>query len=111
MEGTGLGHTPILTEHPGRSWLTNIKSAIGEGAVVGMASQCIYGRVHENVYKPLRMLSAAGVVYCQDMLPETAYVKLAWLLGNNSNERAKELLAKNITGEINERITFDEFLD
>lgn len=110
IEGTGLGHTPTLVEHYGRSWLPFIKSAINSGAVVGMTSQTLYGRVHTNVYKPLRLLSNAGVVFCEDLLPETAYVKLAWLLGNNSNAKAKELLDKNLAGEINSRITYDEFL-
>ncbi len=110
IEGTGLGHTPIDVAHEGRSWLPHIKSAIGESAVVGMTSQTIYGRVHPNVYAPLRVLNNAGVVFCEDMTPETAYVKLGWLLGNYDNERAKELLNKNIAGEINDRITYDEFL-
>lgn len=110
IEGTGLGHTPIDVAHEGRSWLPHIKSAVGESAVVGMTSQTIYGRVHPNVYSPLRVLKNAGVVFCEDMTPETAYVKLGWLLGNYDNEKARELLDKNMAGEINERITYDEFL-
>jgi glutamyl-tRNA(Gln) amidotransferase subunit D len=34
------------------------------------------------------------------MLPETAFVKLSWLLGNYSKKEAAELLAKNLRGEI-----------
>ncbi len=111
IEGTGLGHTPVSIEHEGRSWLPYIKRAVDGGAVVGMTSQCLYGRVHRNVYKNLRLLSNAGVVYCEDMLPETAYVKLGWLLGNYSGDRAAELLCRNVAGEINERVSIDEFLD
>jgi glutamyl-tRNA(Gln) amidotransferase subunit D len=110
LEGTGLGHMPVSTEHPGKSWLPYIKNAIGSGVVVGMTSQTLYGRVHANVYRNLRLLSNAGVVYCEDMLPETAYVKLGWLLGNNDNAAAKELLNKNLAGEITKRVNYDEFL-
>ncbi len=110
IEGTGLGHTPVSSEHSRFSWLPYIKNAIANGAVVGMTSQTLYGRVNPNVYRPLRLLSNAGVVYCEDMLPETAYVKLGWLLGNNDNKTARELLDKNLTGEIKKRINYDEFL-
>ncbi len=39
-------------------------------------------------------------MYCEDMLPETAIMKLSWLLGNYSAKEAKELLSKNLRGEI-----------
>ncbi|MGC8651782.1 MAG: Glu-tRNA(Gln) amidotransferase subunit GatD [Candidatus Micrarchaeia archaeon] len=110
IEGTGLGHTPVSTLHKGLSWLPQIKRAVESGIVVGMTSQCIYGRVNPNVYRNLRLLSNAGVVYCEDMLPETAYVKLGWLLGNHKAERARELLNKNLVGEISDRSDYDEFL-
>ncbi len=110
LEGTGLGHMPVSTEHPGKSWLPYIKNAIENGAVIGMTSQTLYGRVNANVYRNLRLLGNAGVVYCEDMLPETAYVKLGWLLGSHDNKAAKELLDKNIAGEITKRVNYDEFL-
>ena len=110
IEGTGLGHTPVSTTHRGMSWLPNIKDAVESGIVVGMTSQCLYGRVNPNVYRNLRMLSGAGVIYCEDMLPETAYVKLGWLLGNYKREEASTLLNRNLVGEIKERSMVDEFL-
>ncbi|MEM0149298.1 MAG: Glu-tRNA(Gln) amidotransferase subunit GatD [Candidatus Micrarchaeaceae archaeon] len=110
IEGTGMGHTPVSTEHEGFSWLPEIKKAIDSGIVVGMTSQCLYGRVNPNVYRNLRLLSNAGVIYCEDMLPETAYVKLGWLLGNYGAEEARELLSKNIAGEISKRSKYDNFL-
>ncbi len=110
IEGTGLGHTPVSTEHPGRSWLPYIKNAAEDGAVIGLTSQTIYGRVHGSVYKNLRLLSDAGAVFCEDMMSEVAYVKLGWLLGNHTNKDAKEMLNKNIAGEITERTSYDEFL-
>jgi len=108
LEGTGLGHAPVSTIHDHLNWLSSIKSAVDSGVVVGMASQCLYGRVNPNVYRNLRILSTAGVVYCEDMTPETAYVKLGWLLGNYSAERARDMLNKDLRGEITKRLEFDE---
>jgi glutamyl-tRNA(Gln) amidotransferase subunit D len=110
IEGTGLGHTPVSPKNEKLSWLPHIKGAIKKGLIVGMTSQCIYGRVNPNVYRNLRLVSSAGVVYCEDMTPETAYVKLGWLLGNYKPEEAQRLLSQNIAGEIKERTLYDEFL-
>ena len=110
IQGTGLGHTPTSVGHEGKSWLGHIRNAVSGGAIVGMTSQCLYGRVNSNVYKNLRLISNAGAIYCEDMLPETALVKLGWLLGNDTTEKAKGMLNKNIAGEIKERLEFDEFL-
>jgi len=110
IEGTGLGHTPVSTQHEHYSWLPNIKKAVDKGVIVGMTSQCLYGRVNPNVYRNLRLLSGAGVIYCEDMTPETAYVKLAWLLGNYDAITAKKMLNSNLTGEINSRSDYEDFL-
>jgi len=111
IEGTGLGHVPASAGHSDMLWLDHIKKAIGKGLVIGMTSQCLYGRVHKYVYRNLRLISGLGVVYCEDMLPETAYVKLGWLLGSYDGKKAAELLDKNIAGEIKERSRADEFLN
>lgn len=110
LEGTGLGNLPISIKHKGKSWHEHIKNAIENGVVIGITSQCIYGRVHPNVYRTMRIISSLGVVYCEDMLAETALVKLGWLLGNYSPQDAKELLTRNIIGEIKQRSVYDEFL-
>ncbi len=112
IEGTGLGHAPNLTESEEQSWLPEITEAIENGMIIGMTSQCLYGRVNPNVYRTLRMISKAGVVYCEDMLPEVAYVKLRWLLGNYPREKAREMLAKNLAGEITKRTEYeDDFIE
>jgi glutamyl-tRNA(Gln) amidotransferase subunit D len=110
IEGTGLGHVPASTEHADLLWLDHVKRAVEKGVVVGMTSQTLYGRVNRNVYRNLRLISDLGVVYCEDMLPETAYIKLGWLLGNYKPEEAKKLLDKNIAREIKNRSRVDEFL-
>ena len=111
IEGTGLGHAPV--DPPNRlhtEILESIKSLINSGTVVAMTSQCLFGSVHPHVYTAAINLADVGVIYCKDMLPETAFVKLAWLLGNYKKDEARELMAKNLRGEINERLMKDEFL-
>jgi glutamyl-tRNA(Gln) amidotransferase subunit D len=111
IEGTGLGHAPVSTSHQEYLWLPKIKEAADSGMVIGVTSQCIYGRVNSRVYRNLRLMSSAGAVYCEDMTPETAYVKLGWLLGNYDAAKAKELMPVNIVGEIGTRSEYDDFTD
>ncbi len=92
IEGTGLGNLPGARTHEHLSWLGKIDNAIKKGMVIGLASQCIYGRVSTNVYSKMRDISGLGVIYCEDMTSETAYVKLGWLLGNYSAKESSELL-------------------
>ncbi|MGB9732682.1 MAG: Glu-tRNA(Gln) amidotransferase subunit GatD [Candidatus Micrarchaeia archaeon] len=110
IEGTGLGHTPVSTLHKEYSWLDNVKKAVDSGMIIGITSQCLYGRVNPNVYRNLRLLSNAGAIYCEDMLPEVAYVKLGFLLGNYKKEEAKKLLNVNLAGEITKRSEVDSFI-
>ncbi|MBI4440411.1 Glu-tRNA(Gln) amidotransferase subunit GatD [Candidatus Woesearchaeota archaeon] len=102
IEGTGLGHAPVNPPH-NADLMDAIKDLIGSGTVVAMASQCIYGRVHPHVYSTAVNLRQAGVIFCEDMLPETAFIKLAWLLGNYGKKEAASLMAENLRGEISER--------
>lgn len=112
IEGTGLGHMPIneidnLTkEH--KKIFEAIKKIAARIPVV-MATQTIFGQIDMNVYSTGRKLIEAGVIgnYC-DMTAETAYIKLAWLLSNYPQEKIKEMLSKNIAGEISERIEYKE---
>ncbi len=97
IEGTGLGHTPIREND---SFIKALKELVESGCIVGITSQCLNGRVSSTVYTNLRKVAATGAMYCEDMLPETAIMKLSWLLGNYSAKEAKELLSKNLRGEI-----------
>jgi len=94
IEGTGLGHA-------GSYAFKAIQNAIEQNVIVGMTSQCIWGRVNMNVYNQGRDLLALGVIPLEDMLPETATVKLMWIFGQTKNtEEAKKLLKTNIADEI-----------
>ncbi|MFC1705099.1 Glu-tRNA(Gln) amidotransferase subunit GatD, partial [Nanoarchaeota archaeon] len=108
IEGTGLGQAPV---GPGNEKnLKAIEELVKNDCVVVMSSQCIFGRTQMHVYSNAINLTKAGVISGQDMLPETAFIKLAWLLGNFSREEAKELVTKNLRGEINERLMAEDFL-
>ncbi|MGC8675986.1 MAG: Glu-tRNA(Gln) amidotransferase subunit GatD [Candidatus Micrarchaeia archaeon] len=110
IEGTGLGHVAVAPKSSAYEWLSHVKNAVDSGAIVGVTSQCLYGRVHSSVYRNLRLLANSGAVHCEDMLPETALVKLGFLLGNYKKEDARQLLNKNMVGEITKRTEFDAFL-
>jgi len=55
-------------------------------------------------------LLKAGVIEGGDMLPETALVKLMWVLAQTSDyEEVRELMQKNIAGELGERRTMSNY--
>lgn len=111
LEGTGLGHGPVSTPHKHFNWLEGVRDAVKSGLIIGMTSQCIYGRVSETVYSNLRLMRKAGAIYCEDMLPEVAFVKLGWLLGNYKKTDAEKMLNENMVGEITPRSEVDWFGD
>lgn len=112
IEGTGLGHTPldvIDKETKEHAKIKKVLQVLSKNTVLVMTSQCLFGRVNMNVYSKGRELQELGVISGKDMLPETAFVKLSWLLGNYPKQ-VKELIGKNLRGEINENLT-KEFLE
>jgi glutamyl-tRNA(Gln) amidotransferase subunit D len=81
-----------------------VRRAVDKNVIVAITSQCIWGRVNMNVYDAGRDLLARGVISLEDMLPETALVKLMWVLGQAKDvDEAKKLLRTNIAGEISPR--------
>ena len=109
IEGTGLGHGPFNLGKENLEKYGIIEGFIKKGGMVCMTSQCLYGRVHPSVYTNLRRLSNIGCIFCEDMLPETAFIKLSWLLGNYSPQEALMLMTKNMRGEMNGRLSPDHF--
>ncbi|MEW5996927.1 MAG: Glu-tRNA(Gln) amidotransferase subunit GatD [Candidatus Micrarchaeota archaeon] len=107
VAGTGLGHVPTnpFNAKYTRSILPNLKALVDSGIPVAMASQCIFGRVNMNVYTAGRLIEEAGVFgHLADWTPETAYVKMCWVLGHEKRvERVREEMMRNIAGEITER--------
>ena len=101
LEGTGLGHV-------GDYLFSAIRSAVEKDVIVCMTSQCLWGRLNMNVYDQGRDLLALGVVPLDDMLPETAYVKLRWVLGQTTDTKeVRKLLKENIANEYSTRTIYN----
>ncbi|MFZ0742138.1 MAG: Glu-tRNA(Gln) amidotransferase GatDE subunit D, partial [Nitrososphaeraceae archaeon] len=87
--------------HVSRDCFPEIRKAMDAGLLVFMTSQCIWGRTGMTVYNTGRDLLDIGVIPLYDMLPETALVKVMWVLANSTSlEVAKSLMQKNIAHEI-----------
>ncbi len=99
LEGTGLGHVS-------RSCFEAIKLAVDNGMVVAMTSQCIWGSVRMTVYDTGRDLLSLGVIPLEDILPETALVKMMWAFGQSLDpEEVKKIMFSNLVGEYSYRLT------
>ncbi|OIO21732.1 glutamyl-tRNA(Gln) amidotransferase subunit D [Candidatus Micrarchaeota archaeon CG1_02_47_40] len=108
VAGTGLGHISSGadgTDKMTKPVIENVKALCDSGIPVVMAPQTIWGRIDMNVYTTGRKLMEAGVIGngC-DWTPETALVKLMWVLGKEKDKKkAKGLMETNIAGEITQR--------
>lgn len=104
IAGTGLGHVNSALNPA-------LKRAVGKGVVVVMTVQTLWGYVHMNVYDTGRYLLELGIVPCENMLPETAYMKLCWALGHTDDpSKVKEMMLKPIAGEITDREPHNGYL-
>ncbi|MBI4170388.1 MAG: Glu-tRNA(Gln) amidotransferase subunit GatD [Candidatus Aenigmarchaeota archaeon] len=101
LEATGFGHIPTASK---KSWIPAIKKVSARIPVV-VATQTIYGRVNTNVYTNLRILfSETNAIPAEDMHPETAFVKLGFVLGHTKKlEEVRKLMLTNLAGEISSR--------
>jgi len=101
IEGTGLGHVP-------QNMIEALRRAVENGIPVVMTSQCIWGRINMNVYRRGVELLRIGVIPGEDMIPETALVKLMWTLAKTRDmKEVKEIMTTNIAGEINARSQYE----
>jgi glutamyl-tRNA(Gln) amidotransferase subunit D len=97
VAGTGLGH--ISEDIVG-----SVKRAVKDGVHVYVTTQCLYGSVNLNVYSTGRDMLVAGAIPLSDMLPETAYVKLMWAMGQSDDPaEIRKIMLTNIAGEISDR--------
>ncbi len=106
LEMAGLGHVP--TSRARKSWTAKLKKVQEKGMIVCAAPQTIYGRLDPLVYSNGRELLGTGIIYLEDMLAETALVKLGWVLGHEewakSKQTIKEKMLTNFSHELNERL-------
>jgi len=104
IAGTGLGHVnkPVYPA---------IERAVKKGVAIYMTVQTLWGYVHMFVYDTGRDLMAKGIIPTENMLPEVAYVKLGWALGQTDDlEEVKRLMLTPINGEITEREPYNGYL-
>jgi len=102
--GTGLGHVNKLL-YPA------LRRAQQKNVAVYMTVQTLWGYVHMFVYDTGRDLMAMGVVPAANMLPEVAWVKLSWALGQtNDLEEVKKLMLTPINDEITPREPYNGYL-
>lgn len=102
VQGTGLGHV-------GSHLVEAIEELTDDGVPVVMTSQCLWGRTNMRVYSNGRDLLDAGAIEAGDMLPETAYVKLAWLLGQGVEPaEVPERIGRSEVGETAERTPIED---
>ncbi len=97
IAGTGLGHVnkPVYPA---------LQRAYDKGVAVYMTVQTLWGYVQMYVYETGRVMLDLGVIPLANMLPEVAYVKLGWVLGQTDDlEKVKNIMLTPIAGEITER--------
>jgi len=102
--GTGLGHV-------NKELYPAIERAHKLGIHMFMTVQTIWGYVHMFVYDTGRDMMAKGIIPAGNMLPETAYIKLSWVLGQTDDpEEVKRLMLTPINDEITEREPYNGYL-
>lgn len=104
IAGTGLGHI-------NKPLYPAIERAYKKGVHVFMTVQTLWGFVHMYVYDTGRDLMAKGIIPLENMIPETAYIKLGWVLGQtNDREEVKRLMLTPINDEITPREPYNGYL-
>ena len=97
IAGTGLGHV-------NKPLYTALQRAKDKGVAVYMTVQTLWGYVQMYVYDTGRDMMDLGVIPMANMLPEVAYVKLGWAMGQTHDlEEVKKIMYTPIAGEITER--------
>jgi len=73
--------------------------------------QTIWGYVNMFVYDTGRDLMSKGIVPAGNMLPETAFIKLGWALGQTDDiEEVKRIMLTPVADEITPREPYDGYL-
>ncbi|PXX96000.1 Glu-tRNA(Gln) amidotransferase GatDE subunit D [Marinifilum breve] len=104
IAGTGLGHVnkPVYPA---------LKRAVEKGVHIFMTVQTLWGYTHMFVYDTGRDLMAMGVVPLDNMLPEAAYIKLGWALGQtNDRQEVIDIMETPINDETTKREPYNGYL-
>jgi glutamyl-tRNA(Gln) amidotransferase subunit D len=104
IAGTGLGHV-------NKPLYPALKRAVAAGVHVVMTVQTLWGYAQMYVYDTGRDLMDLGVVPLDNMLPETALMKLCWVLGHtNDHAEVMRLMRHSISHEITGREPHNGYL-
>jgi glutamyl-tRNA(Gln) amidotransferase subunit D len=104
IAGTGLGHV-------NKPLYPALERAAAAGVHMYMTVQTLWGYTQMYVYETGREIMDLGVVPAANMLPEVAYIKLGWALGqSHDHERVREIMMTSIAGEITDREPPDGYL-
>ncbi len=104
IAGTGLGHV-------NKPLYPALERARDAGVHVYMTVQTLWGYVQMYVYETGREMMEKGVIPAANMLPEVAYVKLGWALGQSQDhDEVKRLMLTPVNGEITDREPHNGYL-
>jgi len=104
IAGTGLGHV-------NRPLYPALERAISSGVHIVMTVQTLWGFAQMYVYETGRDLLDIGVVPLDNMLPETALMKLGWVLGHtDDHSEVLAMMRKPVNREITEREPHNGYL-
>lgn len=104
IAGTGLGHV-------NKPLYPAIERATKAGVAIYMTVQTLWGFVHMFVYETGRDMMSKGVIPAQNMLPEVAYIKLAWALGQTKDlEKVREIMLTPICDDITEGEPYNGYI-
>lgn len=104
IAGTGLGHV-------NKAVYPAIERACKKGVVIYMTVQTLWGYTHMFVYDTGRDLMGLGIIPAENMLPEVAYIKLGWALGQADDpDKVKEIMLTPVSCEITEREPYNGYL-
>ncbi len=102
--GTGLGHV-------NKELYPAIEYAQAKGVFMYMTLQTLWGYVGMFVYDTGRDMMARGIVPAGNMLPEVAWVKLSWILGQTDDpQKVKKMMLTAINDEITLREPYNGYL-
>ena len=104
IAGTGLGHV-------NKPLYPALRRAVQAGVHVVMTVQTLWGYVQMYVYDTGRDLMDLGIVPLENMLPETALMKLCWVLGHtHDHAEVMRMMRAPINHEITDREPHDGYL-
>lgn len=104
IAGTGLGHV-------NKPLFPALKRAIDQGVHVVMTVQTLWGFAQMYVYDTGRDLLDVGVVPLDNMLPETALMKLGWVLGHtHEHDEVMAMMRNPVSHEMTEREPHNGYL-